>query len=129
VPFCGGSGLLSERSEREEVTSFYGGSRRARRGHPSTAEADEREEGILRRRKQTSAKKSKECPSAAEARCVALGLEGAQPRSVLLRRKRAVSLGGCRGETPRTPPAAGEVALAAPRARFMWAAPRPRLAA
>jgi hypothetical protein len=31
----------------------------------------------------------------------------AQRRSVLWRRKRAASLGGCRGETPRTPPAAG----------------------
>jgi hypothetical protein len=31
--------------------------------------------------------------------------EGSAP----LRRKRAASLGGCRGETPRTPPAAGEV--------------------
>jgi hypothetical protein len=31
---------------------------------------------------------------------------------VLLRRKRATLLGGCRGETPRTPPTAGEVAHA-----------------
>jgi hypothetical protein len=55
----------------------------------------------------------------------ARGLEGARakrehPRRVLLRRKRDVPLGGCRGETPRTPPTAGEVALVP--ARFMWAA-------
>jgi hypothetical protein len=36
------------------------------------------------------------CPSA-EAGCFARGLEGAQPRSVPLRQKRAVSLGGWRG--------------------------------
>jgi hypothetical protein len=40
------------------------------------------------------------------------GRDRAQRRSVLLRRKRAALLGGCRGETPRTPPAAGELARA-----------------
>ena len=36
---------------------------------------------------------AEECPFAAEAGCFARGLKGAQRRSVLLRRKRAASLG------------------------------------
>jgi hypothetical protein len=43
--------------------------------------------------------------------CGGSGLR-AQRRRVHLRRKRAASLGGCRGGTPRTPPAAGDVAHA-----------------
>jgi hypothetical protein len=47
--------------------------------------------------------------------CGGSGLR-AQRRRVHLRRKRAASLGGCRGGTPRTPPAAGDVAHALGRA-------------
>jgi hypothetical protein len=82
VPFCDGSGL------RKEGASFL---------------------------QWKQARSTEECPSATEAGCAkkarpfCSGNRLAQRRSVLLRRKRAAPLGGCRGETPRTPPAAGEV--------------------
>jgi hypothetical protein len=47
---------------------------------------------------------------AAERACICGRSRLAQRRRVLLRRKRATSPGGCRGETPRTPTTAGEVA-------------------
>jgi ankyrin repeat protein len=96
----------SERSEHEE-------------GIPSAAETDslsERKEGVsfcdgsgLRSERPSERSEHEEVISFCGGNRLA---QRAQRRRVLLRRKRAASLGGCRGETPRTPPAAGKIAHA-----------------
>jgi hypothetical protein len=81
---------------------------------PSNTEAGKREDWRGHERRSAT----KECPSAAEADSLSERSQGVSfcGGSGLFRS------GVCRGETPRTPPAAGEVALVP--ARFMWRAPQ-----
>jgi hypothetical protein len=113
----GGSGVYVKRAaERARGRRARGRRARGRRARGRRARGrralllQKRTRSALLRRKR-AAERASEASAKKVLFCGGSRLaQRAQRRCVLLRRKRAALLGGCRGETPRTPPTAGEVA-------------------